>query len=268
MESFTTDILGILIIVLIAVLVVSATLIVVNMKKVAQAKLDAMSPEERELFNAQLEHSNAVKAAEKSLLLEGKNLSSKINAAKKQLVSAQAHGSNRLGSYGGLTLTETNMFTSSATIPLTRDITASVETAGNLAVKSRSTLTRIAAGGLLFGPAGAIVGGIAKKNSNVDKRELYLLIEGSSFSELIVCKPDDGAKVRQFAIQIKQSAQAADSVRQHRQVAINQAKENLDEVIADTALLDKAASHLKITKSDVARIDLAKSRIQITTNNK
>lgn len=263
MESSTNAIVGVVIILLIAGIGVGAFLIFRNIKKKAQAKLDAMTPEERELHDAELEYSSAVKAAEKSLKLEEKAQNVRVKEAQKQVVAAQSLGSKRLGSYGGLTLTETNMFTSSATIPLTSDITASVETAGNLAVKSRSTLTRIAAGGLLFGPAGAIVGGIAKKSSNVDKRELYLLIEGSSFSELIVCKPDDGAKVRQFAIQIKQSAQAADSVREHRQIAIDQAKQNLEEVTADTVILDQAIASLESAKADTARIEAAKSKIML-----
>lgn len=267
MESSTNAIVGIVIIVLIAALGVGTFLIFRNIKKKAQAKLDAMSPAERELHDAELEYSAAVKAAEKSLKLEEKAQNSKVKEAQKQVVSAQALGSKRLGSYGGLTLTETNMFTSSATIPLTSDITASVETAGNLAVKSRSTLTRIAAGGLLFGPAGAIVGGVAKKSSNVDKRELYLLIEGDSFSELIVCKPDDGAKVRQFAIQIKQSAKAANSVREHRQIAIDQAKQNLAEVEADTVLLDQALAFLESTKADTSRIEIAKSKITLPSGS-
>ena len=262
MES-SNAIVGIVIIVLLVGIGVGAFFIYRNIKNKAQAKLDAMSPAERELYDAELEYSAAVKAAEKVLKNEEKAQNSRVKEAQKEVVSAQALGSKRLGSYGGLTLTETNMFTSSATIPLTSDITASVETAGNLAVKSRSTLTRIAAGGLLFGPAGAIVGGIAKKSSNVDKRELYLLIESSTFSELIVCKPDDGAKVRQFAIQIKQSALAADSVREHRQLAIDQAKANLEKVVADKVLLDQAVKSLETTKADTSRIEAAKSRISI-----
>lgn len=73
-----------------------------------------------------------------------------------------------------------------------------VESAGEL--QRRSTLTRTAAGGLLFGPAGAIVGALFKKT--VDKRELYLLVDGPVFAWAVEVRASDGPAARSFAAKV------------------------------------------------------------------
>lgn len=69
-----------------------------------------------------------------------------------------------------------------------------VEAAANLAVTSRSTLTRMVAGGPLPGLLGILTGASAKKSTAVDTGKFHSLLETRDFASLIVCKPDDGEK--------------------------------------------------------------------------
>ena len=88
-----------------------------------------------------------------------------------------------------------------------------VDTAGNLAVTKRATLTRMAAGGLLtlpFAPLGAVIAGAGfKKGKKLDTRELYLMIETPNFVSVNQFKPDEGKEVRKFAAKITNTSMAA-----------------------------------------------------------
>ena len=81
-------------------------------------------------------------------------------------------------------------------------VTAVVESAGEL--QRRATLTRTVAGGLVFGPAGAVVGALFKKK--VDTRELYLLIDGERFAWAVKLNPKRGAAARRFAATVNTAA--------------------------------------------------------------
>lgn len=88
-------------------------------------------------------------------------------------------------------------------------VAATVDTAGNLAVGRRATLTRMAAGGLLFGSLGAIVAGAGFKKDRVhDARELYLLIESPNLLSVGEFDPSKGAALRDFAVRINNASLA------------------------------------------------------------
>ena len=70
-----------------------------------------------------------------------------------------------------------------------------VETAGEL--YARSSVGRTAVGGVLFGPAGLIVGAMFKKKQ--DLRELYMLVDGPEYAWAIAVSPRLGMQARQFA---------------------------------------------------------------------
>ena len=79
------------------------------------------------------------------------------------------HG-KRLGKCHGVTLFERMIATPQGTASLI-GARAGVDTAGNLAVTKRATITRTVAGGLVAGPVGAVKGGAGfKKTKEIDAR--------------------------------------------------------------------------------------------------
>lgn len=81
-------------------------------------------------------------------------------------------------------------------------VSASVESAGE--ITKRMTATRVIGGGLLFGPAGAVIGALAKKKR--DDRELYLYVDGPDFQWVVPVDPTAGAVARAFAARINTEA--------------------------------------------------------------
>lgn len=67
----------------------------------------------------------------------------------------------------------------------TQGAEASVDTAGNLAVTRRVTVTRLVAGGVILGL-------LFKKAKKHDSRELYLVVETPEVVSSIKCDPNEG----------------------------------------------------------------------------
>lgn len=89
---------------------------------------------------------------------------------------------------------------------LDASVQARVESGGS--IDRRTTATRVAAGALLTGGVGAIVGAIAKKR--IDLRELYLVVEADEWAELVELKPKQGAQARELAQKINLAARSTD----------------------------------------------------------
>jgi hypothetical protein len=230
------------------------------------ARIDALSPVEREHHDALVEQEAAMKGAEKSHQSEVKARESRMKAAEKALSKAQQIGTTKLAGYRGkdgfINLTGTTIQTAQGTWNLGPSVNAVVDTAGNLATSSRSTFTRVAAGGLLFGPVGAIVGGVAKKGKIHDTRELYLMVEGPDFAGVVTCNPDDGAKVRQFAVAVKQAALNAGNIAGQREHAIAQTFAALDAEKNNLGALTQAAAALEAARNNTGRIDSANRALE------
>ncbi|MHA7987826.1 hypothetical protein ACX9R5_18690 [Rathayibacter sp. CAU 1779] len=230
-----------------------------------RARIAAMSPAERERYDAVVEYRARIASAEKGLANATKERTSRLKASEKALAQARGEASRTVASYrgqdGGVAFTSTQIAVPQGTFPLTASVFATVDTAGNLATSSRSTLTRIAAGGLLFGPVGAIIGGVAKKTRVHDVRELYLLIQGDTFATLITCNADDGPRVRQFAMAIRQAALNADAARAHHAQAITSAEQALAWEQQNVAPVDAARRELEAAATDTARLDAATAAV-------
>jgi hypothetical protein len=231
------------------------------------ARVAAFSPTEREAHDAQIAYAADVKSAELVHKGEVKARESRMKAATKGLAAANALGSRSIGSIRGkegtISANELMISINGASYPLDSSISARVDTAGNFATSSRTTFTRVAAGGLLFGPVGAIVGASAKKNKSHDLRELYLLVEGPEFAAMLTCNPDHGSRVRQFATALKQAGLAAPQVLAHRVGQIEIANAALAAETANVEALDSAATALAATRLDTRRIDAAARQLAI-----
>jgi hypothetical protein len=171
---------------------------------------------------------------------------------------------------GPVTLYELRIVTPAGEVPLD-DVQATVDTAGNLTEKKRTTLTRLAVGGAVLGPLGAILALGFPKRTKVDDRELYLLIEAGPASCVLQVRPDDGARVRAFAVQVNASATAVAARRSVIAAELAVTRRRLAEVREDHTALDAARARLGEARSDDAALaaivraesDLARARTRL-----
>lgn len=118
---------------------------------------------EAEVAAAQKDYDERVSTAFASLAEASAPWDKAVKDATSALESAKVWGTRKLDSFAGLTLYEHALVTPSGTVNLEKEqVRVAVETAGNLMQTQRTSLGRVAAGGLLFGPAGAIVGGCSR----------------------------------------------------------------------------------------------------------
>jgi hypothetical protein len=206
-----------------------------------RARIAAMTPAEREHHDATVEYKAGVTIAEKARSVEEKARDIRLKAARKALAVAEHMGSRKLGSYTGkngrISLTETRITTPQGTFLLDATVSAIVDTAGN--------------------PVGDTIGGVAKKDKRHGTRELYLLVEGSAFATIIICRPDDGPTVRQFAIAIRQAGMYSANVLAQRTQAVAIARAEAEAEQANTRALDSAATALEAARRNTARIEAA-----------
>jgi hypothetical protein len=156
-------------------------------------------------------------------------------------------------------LYEDRVETPDGTRPLTPQLEAAVDTAGNFAVGGRSTLTRMAGGAVLGGGLGLMVGAAAKKDVDKDKRELYLLITDPGWATVVKFKADQGEKVRRLAQQINIAARNVESAKAARRRTIAGAEEQLRATMANTSGISAASDALEAARA-VAEQELAQAR--------
>jgi hypothetical protein len=234
----------------------------------------AMSPHERALHAAERELRDVTRVYTQRVVQAEKELRSLTSAYNKRLTvatGAVAHatlvknrgeGQRFLGSYRGkkgwVKLWEHEIRTPEGSARFTDGLVeAIVDTAGNLAVTKRATLTRFVA----LGGIGALV---FKKTEKHDARELYLLIEAPAFATVIACRPDKGAEVRQFAAKITTTARTAMTAVEKRAQGLEEAQQTLTTIRNDDAALKAIAvvrATLEAARADRAAIEAAETKM-------
>ena len=193
-------------------------------EKAHRSELRAHNKEVRSIERA---HQRAVGQARAALGKAEKAQRKRVSILEKEL--ARAREPEKLDGFwstkGWAKLYEDRVETSKGTIPLTPGVLADVNTSGNLAIGGRSTLTRMGTGAIVAGPLGFMVGMAAKKDRKVDTRELYLIVQSESGGGVVVaCSPDQGEKVRQFALNLMGAARLAPQASEARRQAITSAQ--------------------------------------------
>lgn len=143
----------------------------------------------------------------------------------------------------GVKLFEDSVLVNGKMFPLAPEVSATVDTAGNLSRTRRYTATRAA----LLGPFSLF----APKGVKHDDRELFLIIEGPDWAELVQCNADAQARTRSFAQAINTAAR---NVHQARQARAQRT------AAAHQALVSAGADQSGIHASEVALCGAANER--------
>lgn len=223
------------------------------------------TPEETEARAARDEYEARVAAARTALAEATAPLDCAVAEARTSLASAWAIGTRHIASLAGLALYENYLTASSGSINLETDpVRVMVDTAGNLERTQKMSLGRVAGGALVFGPVGAIVGGLAKKSKTHDARELYILVESDALSLAIPCDPDKGAEARRFVASIMTTSAGAAARAQQRVASVGQWQRYTDDlVIARAKALTGPRAHLGEVRADSARLDAARAATDV-----
>jgi len=176
--------------------------------------------------------------------------SSAVAAVDRRIVELEDRRGRRVDAFGPVTLHELRIITPAGEVPLD-GVEATVDSAGNLSVTKRATLTRLAVGGLVLGPLGAVLALGFQKRRTHDNRELYLLIEAGPASCVLQVEPDAGTKVRAFAVQVNARAGGIEQIRAHIAAELAAARAELTATREDVADLDAARQRLTDARVDM-----------------
>ena len=201
------------------------------------------------LRRARAAHGRLVRAAEREVARVEQRFTSQLAELDRRIVALEDPRGPRLDAFGPVTLYALRLVTPAGDVPID-GVEADVDAEGGMSVHRRTTLTRLAVGGALLGPLGAVLALGFPKRRTVDGRELYLLLEAGPASCVLQVDPDAGPQVRAFALQV--NAAAADAHRRRGAIAaeLAAARAELDATREDTSALDAARAALASAHAD------------------
>jgi hypothetical protein len=201
------------------------------------------------LGRARSARSAAVRRAELGVRRAERRHSSAIAALDRRIVGLEDPRGPSIATFGPVALHELRIVTPAGEVPLD-GVEATVDSAGELTERKRATLTRMAVGGLVLGPLGAVLALGFQKRRTVDDRELYLLVEAGPASCVLQVKPDTGAAVRAFAVRINAAASGVDRARSRVAAELTAARAALAATREDVSELESARARLAAARSD------------------
>lgn len=246
-------------------LVAVAVLAVVRMPaEVRRARLDVVRAE-RALRRARAAHERLVRTAEREVARVERRHSEQLATLDRRIVALEDPRGPRLDVIRPVTLFALRLVTPAGEVPID-GVRADVDAEGSIDVRRRTTLTRLAVGGALLGPLGAVLALGFPKRRTVDGRELYLLLEAGPASCVLQLDPDAGSQARAFAVQV--NAAAADAPRRRGAIAaeLATARAELAATREDTSALDAAREALAAAREDsdvLARIARAERTLLV-----
>jgi hypothetical protein len=215
------------------------------------------------LRRARAAHASLVRTAERGVRSAERQHSSQLAALDRRIVALEDPRGVRLDSLGPVTLHALRIVTPAGEVDLD-GVEATVDSAGALRERKRTTFTRLAVGAATFGAVGAILALGFPKRTKVDDRELYLLIEAGAASCVLQVDPDDGARVRAFATQIDAAASLVAERRTATARELAEARAELAAVREDHSAMDAARERLAEARADapaLARIAAAEREL-------
>ena len=209
----------------------------------------------------QREHHDACVQADQELAAARQDYASRVQSADRQIAEA---GSPRvLGSFGGVVLTELSVVLNGRTYPLRPGIRCEIDATGDVQryATSRATLTRMAAGGMLLGKSGVAAGAAARKTSvhAIDSRQLYLIVTGPDWQEVVRIDPNYGPGARRFAAQVFSASQQAQALAEEHRRRWFYAQQARAAAVADTYRLQVADSARRVLEHDP--LDLLRAQL-------
>lgn len=215
----------------------------------------ALKEAQRRLNEVEKVHERQVKDAHKGLKNAKHDHERLVKDATKTLENKRR--SNKLGSLAGVTLYDDQIVTPDGSSVLSPDVRAAADTAGNLQVSGRVTVTRLATLGL-FAFA------LKKKKTN-DTRELYLVVETPEFMTVRSVDPKLGNAARQFAAQIVNAGKQGPHVIEQKRVMAQIAERSLHEAESDRRAIEEATETLREAEADTAGIEQARQEVESLT---
>ncbi len=237
-----------------ALVLLVVTLVVLRMSAEERAARIEVVRAGLALRRARLAHAGLVRAADRNLRSVERRHSTSLAQLERRIATLEDPRGERLDNLGPVTLHALRIITPAGEVPLD-GVEATVDTAGALRERKRTTLTRLAVGGAVLGPLGAILALGFPKRRKVDERELYLLIEAGTASCVLQVDPDDGARVRAFATRVNAAAHAVAERRSAGVQELAATRERLSEVREDHSGLDTARERLAAAHSDPDALD-------------
>lgn len=199
---------------------------------------------EKALKVAESEHKKAVKVAEREVKRAQKDYEKRVKAAEKNLVEAQQMGDKAeqsiRGKEGVISYTRFEIVLPDRRVPLEPSIVGEVNTSGSISVSSRFSVGRTVGGAVLFGPVGAVVGAVARKNKTTDNRELFLMLEGSAFMAVLTLDPKKSSEARGFLAGLLDAAKNVEAMEAAKEAGIMEATHAVELVKMQTADVDAA----------------------------
>jgi hypothetical protein len=177
------------------------------------------------------ERQRNLKEVSKRLATTTSEMTDRVQKASKTVESAKqaARLSNRSSS---IKVYEDSIVANKNWHLLTSDVEVTLDTAGNISHTRRHTITRFAA----LGPLSVFT----PKNIKSDDRELFILLEGPTWAEVVKVDKDKQKAARELVQTIKLAVRSVDNAKRVRSDRVRTAKNNLQALATDWSAVEKA----------------------------
>ncbi len=189
------------------------------------------------LEDAVKERRKGVETSEKQLSRAQEEYRKRVAKAEQAVTEAGQARKVGGGFFGPVKVFDDRVTVNGKTFTLTPEVQATVDTAGNLSSTRRHTVTRFA----LLGPLSLFT----PKKTKHDDRELFLLVEGPDWAELVKCDVKQQSATRQLAQSINVAARQVEQTLADRRQRVAAAQQALASSRADKTAIGEAERELQ-----------------------